>query len=63
VSTSVTGDTNAQSLHWNNGKMKIAYYSAYIQRETLNFTFIQQAVIVHFHFCSNFQEITMVNAK
>jgi len=28
--------------------MKIAYNSAYIQTETLNFTFVQQAVIVYF---------------
>jgi len=28
--------------------MTIAYISAYIQTETLNFTFTQQAVIVYF---------------
>jgi len=28
-------------------KMKIAYNSAYVQRETFNFTFAQQAIIVY----------------
>jgi len=28
----LTGDINPQSSHWNNGKMKIAYNSAYIQK-------------------------------
>ena len=37
--------------------MKIGYNSAYVQIETLNFTFTWQAVIVHFYVCSNFQEI------
>jgi len=41
----LTGDINTKSSHWNKGKMKIAYDSAYIQTETLNFTFTQQAVI------------------
>ena len=33
--------------------MKIAYNSAYVQIETVNFTFAQQAVIVYFYICSN----------
>ena len=37
--------------------MKIAYNSAYVQIETFNFTFAQQAIIV------NFQAIAMQNAK
>jgi len=41
--------------------MKIAYNSAYVQIETLNFTFAQQAVIVYFYVCS--KKITMPNAK
>jgi len=43
--------------------MKIAYNSAYVEIETLNFTFARQAVIVYFYRCSNFQEIAMPNAK
>ena len=43
--------------------MKIAYNSAYIQIETLNFIFIRQAVIVYFCLCSIFQEIIMPIAK
>jgi len=43
--------------------MKIAHNSAYVQVETLNFTFTRQAVIVYFYICSNFQEIAMPNAK
>ena len=43
--------------------MKIAYNSAYVQIETFNFTFAQQAFIVHFYVCSNFQDIAMPNAK
>jgi len=46
-SPSVTGDIDLQSSHWNNGKMKIAYNSAYVQIEIINFTFAQQAVIVY----------------
>ena len=34
--------------------MKIAYNSAYIQKETLNFIFARQAVIAYFYLCSNF---------
>jgi len=49
---SLTGDTNLQSSHWNNGKMKIAY----------NFAF-GQAIIVYFYLCFNVQEIAMLNAK
>jgi len=30
--------------------MKIAYNSAYVQTETLNFTFAQQAIVVYFCF-------------
>jgi len=45
---SLTGDINPQSSHWKNGKIKIAYNSAYFQIETFNCTFAQQAVIVHF---------------
>jgi len=37
--------------------MKIAYNSAYIQKEMYNFTFAQQAIIVYVYLCSNFQEI------
>jgi len=48
-----------QSSHWNNGKMKTAGNSAYVQTETLNYTFTQQAVFVCFYFCSNFQEIAI----
>jgi len=43
--------------------MKIAYNSAYVKIETFNFTFAQQAVIVYFYVCSNFQDIVMPNAK
>jgi len=43
--------------------MKIAYNSAYVQVESVNFTFAQQAVIVYFYRCSNFQEIAMLSAK
>jgi len=43
--------------------MKIAYNFAYVQTETLNFTVVQQAVIVYFYLCSNFQKIAMPNAK
>jgi len=41
----LTGDIHAQSSHWNNGKMKIAYNSAYVQIETFSFTFAQQAIM------------------
>jgi len=44
---SLTGDIHTQSSHWNNGKMKIAYNSAYVQIETFNFTFAQKAIIVY----------------
>jgi len=60
---SLTGDINSHSSHWNNGKMTIAYNCAYIQIETLNCTFAQQAVIVYFYLCSNFHEIAMSNIK
>ena len=43
-------------------KMKNAYNFAYVQRETFNFAFAQQAVIVYFYLSSIFQEITMPNA-
>jgi len=45
--------------------MKIAYKSAYVQTETFNFTFAQQAIIVYVYLCSNFQEIAsrMPNIK
>ena len=43
--------------------MKIAYNSAYVQIETFNFTFTQQAIIVYFYLCSNFQETAMSKAK
>jgi len=33
--------------------MKIACNAAYVQRETLNFTFARQAVIVYCYICSN----------
>jgi len=58
----LTGDINAQSSHWNNGKMKIAYNSAYVQIETFNFTFTQHIIIVYGCFCANFQEIAKPNA-
>jgi len=54
---SLTGDINAQSSHWNNGKMKIAHNSAYVRIETFDFTFTQHAIIVYVYLCSNFQEI------
>jgi len=60
---SLIGDINPLSSHWNNEEMKIAYNSAYIQIETFNFTFAQQAVIMYFYLCSNFQEIAMLIAK
>ena len=44
----LTENINPQSSYWSNVKMKIAYNSAYIQTETLNFTFARQAVIVYF---------------
>jgi len=46
--TSLTGDINLQSSYCNNGRMKIAYNSAYVQIATVNFTFTRQAVIVYF---------------
>jgi len=59
----LTGDTNPQSCHWNNGKTKTAYNSAYVQIETYNFTFAQQVAVVYFYLCSNFQDIAMPNIK
>jgi len=56
---SLTEDINPQSSNWNNGKIKIAYKSTFVQIETFNFTFAQQSLIVYFHFCSNFPEITI----
>jgi len=41
--------------------MKIAYNSAYVEIEMLNFNFTQQAIIVYVYLCSNNQEITMPN--
>jgi len=32
---SLTGDINPQSSHWNHGKMKTAYDSAYIQKRSI----------------------------
>jgi len=46
ICLSLTGDINAQSFHWNNAKMKIAYNFAYVQIETFNFTFARQAFIM-----------------
>jgi len=43
--------------------MKIAYNCAYIQTETLTFTFTQQTLIVYFYLWCNFQQIPMPNAK
>jgi len=43
--------------------MKIVYNTAYVQTETLNFTFAWKAVIVYFYLRSNFQEIPMPNVK
>jgi len=45
---SLTENINLKSSHYNNVKMTIAYNSTYVQTETLNFTFAQQAVIVYF---------------
>jgi len=44
--------------------MKIAYNSAYVQIETFNFSFVQQAIIVYRVCLSlfNLQEIAMPNA-
>jgi len=58
---SLTGDIKVHSSHWNNGKMKIVYNSAYVQIEMFNFTFAPQAIIVNGCLCANFQEITMPN--
>jgi len=44
----VTGDINPHRSDLKNIKMTIACNSAYIQTETVNFTFTQQYVIVHF---------------
>jgi len=52
-SPSLADDINPESSHWNNGKMKIACNAAYIQTETLNFTFAWQAVIVYCYICFN----------
>jgi len=49
LAPSLTGDFNPKSSHWNNGKMKIAHNSAYVQIETFHFTFTEQAVIVYFN--------------
>jgi len=43
--------------------MKIAYNSAYVQLETFNFIFAQQAVVVDLYFSSNLQEIAIPKAK
>jgi len=43
--------------------MGIAYNFSYIQIETVNFIFAQQAVIVYFYLCSNIQEIAVPNDK
>jgi len=43
--------------------MKIADNSAYVQIETLKFTFARQAIVVYLYLSSNFQEIAMPNAK
>jgi len=43
--------------------MKIAYNSAYVQIETVNFTSAQQANIVHFYISSNVQESATLNIK
>jgi len=45
----LTRDINPQSSQWNSRKMNIAYNSAYVQIETFNFTFAQQAVVVYFY--------------
>ena len=39
--------------------MKIARISAYVQRETLNFTFARQAFIVYFYICTNAVMVAM----
>jgi len=43
---SLTEDINPQSSNWNNGKMKIACNSAYIQTN-FNFSFAQKPAIVY----------------
>jgi len=52
ISPSLSEDISSQSSNWNNGKMKIACNSVYIQTETLTFTFAQQTVIVYFYICA-----------
>jgi len=47
----VTGDINRQISHCNKlqwKKMKIVYNSVYLQKETFNFTFARQAIVVYF---------------
>jgi len=50
--SSLTGDINLESFHWNNVTMKIAY----------NFAF-WQVVIVYYYLYFHFQEIAMPKAK
>jgi len=44
-------------------KNEIAHNSACDHIETFNFTFAQQAIIVHFYLCFNSQEIAVPIAK
>jgi len=60
---SLTGDINRQSSHWNNGKMKIAYNCAYVQKETFKFHLAWQAIVVLFLCLFNLQVIAMPNTK
>jgi len=41
----------------------IAYKSANVHIKTFNFIFAQQAVIVYFYLCSDFQEIATPNTR
>jgi len=61
--SSLTGDINVHSSHWNNGKMKIVYNSAYVHIETSNFTFAPQAIIVYGCLCANFQECLILKYR
>jgi len=51
--SSLTEDINHQSSDLNNGKVKIACNSDYIQTEILNFTFAWETIIVYCYICSN----------
>ena len=65
IVSSLTGDINSQSSQMEQWKMKIAYNTAYVQIETVNFTFAQPSKLslCIFYICSNFQDIAMPNVK